>query len=156
MKLMSIAALAVALTASALPAQAAWQSEVTDEVYAIGWVYDSTDKVQLSLECNLFEGAVALLSDEKWDASEAYPATVPVRVIVDGSTIAEGTFAPENSDGYVAIAAYEFDEPAVQEMIFAMALAKEDIEVSFLDQNLHFTADNVFEAAADVNYACDF
>lgn len=156
MKLISIAALAVALTAIALPAEAAWQSEVTDEVYAIGWVYDTTDKVQLSLECNLFEGAVALLSYEKWDANEAYPATVPVSVIVDRRMIAEGVFAPENSEGYLAIAAYEFDEPGVQDMILAMALAKEEIEVRFLDQTLHFTADNVFSAAAEVNYACYF
>jgi hypothetical protein len=156
MKLMSIAALAVALTAIALPAQAAWQSEVTNEVYAIGWVYDSTDKVQLSLECDLFGSVVALLSYEKWDDNEDYPATVPVSVIVDRRMIAEGVFAPENADGYLAIAAYEFEQPGVLDMILAMALAKEDIEVRFLDQTLHFTADNVFSAAADVTYVCNF
>jgi hypothetical protein len=157
MKLISIAALAVALTFTALPAQAEWQSEVEkDDMFAVGWVYDTTDKVQLSVDCSLFEASVALISDEQWDAAANYPETVPVRVVIDDSIVAEAVFKPENASGNLGIAAYEFEAAGVYEMILAMGMANEKIEVSFLDQTLNFTADKVFDAVSTVNYACDY
>lgn len=158
MKLISIAALVIALTATALPAQAAWQTEDQGDGYAVGWVYDTNDKVQLSVDCDamMLGYSVALISDEKWDASHTYPKTVSVRVVIDGKIVTESVFEPENAGGNLGIAAYEWDRPEVYDMILAMGLAGDDIEVSFLDQSLHFTAENVLDAAATVTDACDY
>jgi hypothetical protein len=160
MKLISIAALAVAFAFSAAPANAAaWQTSVEDgDSYYVGWVDDTLESAQLSIDCDaeLMEHSVVVIMHETWDTSRTYPDNVPVRFVIDSAIVAEIVFESENAGGKVAIAAYEDDRPEIYDLILSLSLARETIDVSFLDRNLRFSAENVIDAASTVIDACGF
>ena len=159
MKLMSIVALAVALSFTASQANAAWQSEVRgNDEYYVAWVHDSTDTLQIDVDCSvmLMEHSISLVSIDAWDDAASYPDSVPVTLAVDGEQFAAIPFRYENSGGNVAISAYETDAPQIFQIINAMSVTETTIEVSFLGQTAYFTPEAVSGALSDVIWACFF
>lgn len=156
MKLMSIAALAVSLSFIAGSAQAAWQAKAEgDDDFFVAWVHDAYDN-ELTVDCDPSWGdhSVAIISDEAWDPLFAYPESVPVTFSVDGRQVASIAFSVENAGGYAAIAAYEMDAPEVFDLVREFGMADSDIVATFLDQELHFSADEAFWATTYVSLGC--
>lgn len=143
MKLMSIAALAIAIVAS--PACAApWQTFNDDDEYYGAVQDDDTRQFQIEVSCDFFYGEAEVMIRSVREPLSAFDGEVgPVTFTVGGESFSTEAFKFFGDGSRMTIHAREMNDPDfIAALRTALSTGERDLTVEFLNRRPTFSGEN--------------